>query len=126
MGFEVGIGVPIFFGATKAKVKAAKKEREMAELEMQQTEKLRKQEYTTCLDNVGIMQQKVNYYNTAGKNTADEMMRIGSIEYENGEISYLEYISIVQDYIDAKKKRATAINDYNQAVVSLMRLTGGI
>ena len=126
MGFEVGIGVPIFFGATKAKVKAAKKEREMAELEMQQTEKLRKQEYATCLDNVSRMQQKVNYYNTAGKNTADEMMRIGSIEYENGEISYLEYISIAQDFIDARMKRAAAINGYNQAVVSLMRLTGGI
>ena len=54
------------------------------------------------------------------------MMRIGSIEYENGEISYLEYISIAQDFIDARMKRAAAINGYNQAVVSLMRLTGGI
>lgn len=126
MGFEVGIGLPIFFGATKAKVKAAKKEREMAELEMQQTERVRKQEYADCLANVGRAQQKANYYNTEGKNTADEMMRIGSIEYENGEISYLEYINIVQDYIDAVKKRAAAINEYNQAVVSLMRLTDGI
>lgn len=35
-GFEIGVGVPLFYGATKAKVKAAKKNREVAELEMQQ------------------------------------------------------------------------------------------
>lgn len=35
-GFEIGVGVPLFYGATKAKVKAARKDRELAELNMQQ------------------------------------------------------------------------------------------
>lgn len=126
MGFEVGIGIPLFYGATKAKVKAAKKEREMAELEMQQIEALRRQEYSTSIEAVSMARNKADYYNTQGKKTAEEMMRIGSIEYKNGEITYLEYVNIMQSYIESKLKRAAAINEYNQAVISLMRITDGL
>ena len=28
-GFEIGVGVPLFYGATKAKVKAARKDRDV-------------------------------------------------------------------------------------------------
>lgn len=125
MGFEVGIGVPLFFGATKAKVKAAKKEKEIAKLELQRVETERKNEFAKCLENVNVAQQRANFYRNQEMNTADELMRIGSIEYSNGEISYLEYANIIQDYIDTKQKCAAAINEYNQAVISLMRMNDG-
>lgn len=48
MGFEVGVGVPLFYGATKARVKAAKKDREIAELEMNQSRQQGQQEYAAC------------------------------------------------------------------------------
>lgn len=34
MGFEVGVGLPLFNGSTRAKVRAAKKEREMTQLQL--------------------------------------------------------------------------------------------
>lgn len=48
MGFEVGVGIPLFYGATHAKVKAARKEREMIALEIKEQEQLR-QQATTCV-----------------------------------------------------------------------------
>lgn len=44
MGFEVGVGIPLFYGATRAKVKAARKEREMIALEIKDRKQLRQQE----------------------------------------------------------------------------------
>lgn len=44
MGFEVGVGITLFYGATRAKVKAARKEREMIALEIKEQEQLRQQE----------------------------------------------------------------------------------
>lgn len=126
MGFEVGIGVPIFFGATKAKVKAAKKEREIAELELRKNETLRKNEFQTAMNRMNTAYGKMNFYIGDGMNNAAEMERLGSLEYENGEISYVEYVDVLQNCIDTNMKRAAAINDYNQAVIAVLKLNDGI
>lgn len=123
MGFEVGVGIPLFFGATKAKVKAAKKDREIAEMEMRQTEALRRSEYSSCVAKVRAAQQKTDFYNGRGYETACNMLRLGKLEYESGDIPYTEYVGILQNYSDTMLKRAAAINEYNQAVVALMRVT---
>lgn len=52
MGFEVGVGLPLFFGATRAKVKAAIKERETAELYAQQQRQQIRSEYLAERNNL--------------------------------------------------------------------------
>ena len=49
MGFEVGVGIPLFYGATKARIKAAKKDKEIAEYEIKQEQLDKQQEYHACL-----------------------------------------------------------------------------
>ena len=52
------------------------------------------------------------------------MTQQGLLEYSQGEISYLEYMNILQEAIDLRLKRAAAINDYNQCVLAMQRLCG--
>lgn len=125
MGFEVGIGIPLFFGATKARVKAARESRDIAQLEMQQEQQLRQRDYTTALSRLRAAQLRLDYYTTEGEQKADELVRLGTLEYEQGEIGYVEYVDALQESIDLRLKRAEAINDYNQAVVCLQRLDNG-
>ena len=124
MGFEVGIGVPLFFGATKAKVKAARQDREIAELAMQQQQITRQKDYDAALARYTAAFNRMRYYEQQGAADAAEMARLGTVEYENGEISYIEYINALQESIDSQLKRAAAIGDYNQAVVALKRIAG--
>ena len=124
MGFEVGIGVPLFFGATKAKVKAARQDREIAQLAMQQQQLSRQKDYDAALARYTATFNRMQYYEQQGSADAAEIARLGTVEYENGEISYIEYINALQESIDARLKRAAAISDYNQAVVALKRITG--
>lgn len=124
MGFEVGIGVPLFFGATKAKVKAARQSRDLAELAMLQQQFTRQKDYDAALARYTAAFNRLQYYEKQGSADAAEMVRLGTVEYENGEISYIEYINALQESIDTQLKRAAAISDYNQAVVALKRITG--
>lgn len=126
MGFEVGIGVPLFFGATKAKVKAAKRDREIANLEMKQDEAQRRKEYGDLLNNLSVAREKMAYYNGDGLRQVEEMTRLAETEYENGEITYLELADVLDESVSNALNRASAINDYNQVVISLLQANGEI
>lgn len=126
MGFEVGIGVPLFFGATKAKVKAARQDREIAELNMHREQLARQKDYDAELARYTAAYNRMAYYEQQGTESAAEIARLGTVEYENGEISYIEYINALQESIDSRLKRASAINEYNQTVINIKRLTGEI
>ena len=124
MGFEVGIGIPLFFGATKAKVKAARSDRAIAQMEMQQQQLTQQTEYKAALTRYNTAFSRMQYYEQKGAASATEIARLATLEYENGEISYIEYVSALQESIDSRLKRADAINAYNQAVVALKRICG--
>lgn len=123
-GFEVGVGIPLFYGATKAKVKAAKKDREIAELEMKQEQTDKQREYMSLLSKCNSAYARLRYYQEEGGNQDKELERLSKLEYENGEISYIEYITALDDCIDFHMKRASAINEYNQSVLALEKLMG--
>lgn len=124
MGFEVGVGVPLFFGATKAKVKAARKEVEIARLEMQQEQQVLQQEYLARLSRCNAAFSRLSYYQGEGRRSAQELERLSSMEYENGEITYIEYATALQESLDARMKMISAINDFNQSVIALEKITG--
>lgn len=124
MGFEVGVGIPLFYGATRAKVKAARKEREMIALEIKEQEQLRQQEYLSALSRMNAAYVRYTYYNEEGRERSDKMAEQGLLEYSQGEISYLEYMNVMQESIDLRLKRASALNDYNQCVLVMEKLCG--
>ena len=124
MGFEVGVGIPLFYGATRAKVKAARKEREMIALEIKEQEQLHQQEYLSALSRMNAAYVRYTYYNEEGRERSDKMAEQGLLEYSQGEISYLEYMNVLQESIDLRLKRASALNDYNQCVLVMEKLCG--
>ncbi len=124
MGFEVGVGIPLFYGATKARVKAAKAEREQLQLQAGAEARRRETEYRTLLNQCEAARQRMAFYTKDGRLWNDELVRLATAEYEQGEMGYVEYVGILRDEIAVHQKCAAAINDYNQAVIRLQRLCG--
>lgn len=122
-GFEIGVGVPLFYGATKAKVKAAKKNREEAELEMQQEQKVKERDYRLGYNRFQNAAKRMAYYNGENISKAKEIVRLSTAEYESGEISYVEYANALQEAIDMGMKQADVINEYNEAALALLGLS---
>ena len=125
-GFEVTVGVPIFFGATKAKVKAAQKDREMAQMAMQQEQREKERDYQQGYRRLQNASQRMEYYSGENLVKAKDIERLSTLEYENGEISYVEYASALQEAIDMRLKQAEVINEYNEAVLALMALNNSL
>lgn len=125
-GFEVTVGVPIFFGATKAKVKAAQKDREMAQMAMQQEQREKERDYQQGYRRLQNASQRMEYYSGENLVKAKNIERLSTLEYENGEISYVEYASALQEAIDMRLKQAEVVNEYNEAVLALMALNNSL
>lgn len=124
MGFEFGVGIPLFYGATRAKVKAAKMERQQALLQMEQQQRQRQSDYMAAVSRCNAARQRLEYYGEEGLRQADEMVRLAAVEYGQGEISYMEYVNALQGHIDVLQKHAAAVNDYNQSVIALKKICG--
>lgn len=125
-GFEIGVGVPLFYGATKAKVKAAKKDREVAELEMQQERREKERDYRLGYNRFQNAAKRMAYYNGENIFKAKEIVRLSTAEYESGEISYVEYANALQEAIDMGMKQADVINEYNEAALALLGLSNNL
>lgn len=125
-GFEVTVGVPLFFGATKAKVKAAQKDREVALLAMQQEQREKERDYKQGYNRLQNAIKRMEYYSGENMAKAKDIERLSTLEYENGEISYVEYASALQEAIDMRLKQAEVVNEYNEAVLALMALNNSL
>lgn len=121
-GFEVTVGVPLFYGATKAKVKAAQKDREVAQLAMLQEQRKKERDYKQGYNRLQNAIKRMEYYSGENMAKAKDIERLSTLEYENGEISYVEYASALQEAIDMRLKQAEVVNEYNEAVLALMAL----
>lgn len=126
MGFEIGVGIPIFNGATRARVKAARLNREQLQLQANTEIQLYKNQFIMAMNNMLAARDQLEYYMRSGNSNAEESARISDLAYKNGEISYIEYVSALQQSIDTQLKYASAINDYNQAVITLMTLNNSL
>lgn len=125
-GFEVTVGVPLFYGATKAKVKAAQKDREVAQLAMQQEQREKERDYKQGYNRLRNAIKRMEYYSGENMAKAKDIERLSTLEYENGEISYVEYASALQEAIDMRLKQAEVVNEYNEAVLALMALNNSL
>lgn len=125
-GFEVTVGVPLFYGATKAKVKAAQKDREVALLAMLQEQREKERDYKQGYNRLQNAIKRMEYYSGENMAKAKDIERLSTLEYENGEISYVEYASALQEAIDMRLKLAEVVNEYNEAVLALMALNNSL
>ena len=124
MGFSVGVNIPLAFGAQKARVKAARKEVEMAQLNVRNQEYVLRKTYDAAYNNYVSAHKAYNYYQKIGVPQAREMERISKVSYEYGQIGYVELMQNLQSALEVWKDFADATRQYNKAIVELNYLQG--
>ena len=124
MGFEVGVAFPLFYGAHKAQKKAARIDVDIARTRKEAAERQAGTELLTAENAVGSARHNYNYYLTEGLPAAHEMRRLSCIEYQAGEISYLEHIQNLSSALTIEMDYAKATDALNQAIVKLNFIKG--
>lgn len=116
MGFEVGITVPLFFGAQRAKVKAASRDVEIARNQFAQNKAEADTRYAALLNEFITESRALEYYESEALTEAVEIERIARVSYELGEIGYMEYVQNLEAASSIRMSHAETLNRYNLIV----------
>lgn len=120
---QVGLSIPIFASAQRAKVKAAK----ILEVEALNNFEVEKQtlqnQYQSLLGAYQNQEENLTYLKASALPNAAVIRQIADKQFINGDINYLEWVTltnqsiiILSDYIDAKKA-------FNELAIQLYYLT---
>jgi heavy metal efflux system protein len=114
---NIGVAIPLTFGATKARIKS---------LEYQKQSLLSQAQYQSTVLNTQLQnaitqyQQDVkqySYYKTQALPNADDIVKAAQLGYRTGDISYVEYLYALQTASDIQLKYLQSIQQINQTVV---------
>jgi cobalt-zinc-cadmium resistance protein CzcA len=122
-GFEVGVGIPLFFSEQRARIKAKGYAME-ANQSMQEfyTRRYRQrvEELMTQLEKYG---EELAYYLEYGKVLSKELSRSALLGYQEGEIDFYRFVLSIDQAIQMELTHLESLFLYNQTVLEINYLT---
>jgi cobalt-zinc-cadmium resistance protein CzcA len=118
-GVNVGLGIPLWYGAQRANIKSA-------QLNVQRTEQLAT-DYQSALTTAherllrerDKYQQALDFYNTSGKLLADETLITARRSFVSGEINFLQYVQALDQAMQIRMNYLNNLRLYNTTVIEL-------
>ncbi|NCI47418.1 CusA/CzcA family heavy metal efflux RND transporter [Sediminibacterium soli] len=124
-GFQVGLSVPLFYGAQRARINAARINTQLVQTQAQAAKTGLQAQYLSQYNEYLKQKEGLDYYEQIGLQQTDKIIRISQVSYRLGEIGYVEYIQNLSMAFDTRLKYLDALNQYNQAIIQLNYITGG-
>lgn len=122
-GFQVGLQVPLFFRAEKARIQSAALSTEIAKAEYDH----QKKQFDLALGEAGVQymaaMEQLAYYQTGGLENARELAEFARISYQEGEIGYVEYIANTDQAFEIRKGYLEALYEVNLAIIQVQFLS---
>jgi len=122
-GFEVGVGLPLFFSEQRAKVKA--KQFAMEATVNLQSSYIRKYENRVAelISELGKYRDAIYYYESSGKELASELVRSAQTSYTAGEIDFFRLAQSLDRAIEIEMNYLQNLHLYNEMVLDINYLT---
>ncbi|GGE90754.1 cobalt-zinc-cadmium resistance protein CzcA [Chishuiella changwenlii] len=119
---DVGISIPLTFGATKARIRSL----DLSKQSFEAAANWQKQQLQTQLQNtLQEYEQKLvqyNYLKEQALPNAKEIINAAKLGYETGDISNVEYLYSVQAATDIRLNYLKSIQDINNSVINIYSL----
>lgn len=122
-GFEVGLSVPILFGAKKARVQAARTEADIQSMRNHYMKQQISAEYKALTADLDSKKNRLDYYSSEGMQLSEQMIRQAEKSYREGEISYTDYSRLLNEAYNIRLSYLDAVYEYNRAVLDLQYYT---
>ncbi|WP_025763684.1 CusA/CzcA family heavy metal efflux RND transporter [Dyadobacter tibetensis] len=117
--FQVGLAIPLFNGATKARVQAGVIQEKMAQNRSNQEWISLSQQLDQALFTMQTASKKLELYETKTLVAAQDLFDQAMVTYEKGEAGYLEYSQAIRQSIQIQASYLDEINRFNMAVIEL-------
>jgi cobalt-zinc-cadmium resistance protein CzcA len=123
---QVGIGLPIFTGAQKAKIKAAQYYETLTSARYDQQSQLLRNQWESAYQKFTMQQQQLAYYETHGLENASGIISTSDKKFASGDINYLEWVMQTNQAIAVQANYLDALQQYNESVIELNYLTSNL
>lgn len=118
-GFEVGVALPLFFHAQKARIKSARLSHDASLQEgayLSETLKTKQQE----LRNTQLqVKAQIEYYQKEGLNLYQELLRSAQVGFENGELDYYQWTASTETALQLQLDYLDQLLHYNSLTLEL-------
>jgi len=121
-GFTVGIALPIFAGSTIARSKASKISIEIQQKNADYLSAQLQSQYRQETEQLTTYESVLAYYKNTALPNAEKIAKNATKAYQNGDISYVEYVQVLQTALDIRTNYISALNNYNTTVINLQYL----
>ena len=116
---QLGLGIPLFFGAQKAKMNAAKINQSISENLYQLEKNALQNQYQSLL-----MQHQANtialtYFENTGLKNAQLIFETANKQFSNGEIDYLDWVMLTNQAINLQSNYMDAVKSYNETIIQI-------
>ena len=109
-GFEVGLGIPLFFGAQSAKVKSSKSLQQQWDWEAVNFQSRLESQSRALQSTLAQQLSVIQYYEMEGKQLGDQLREQAIRSFAEGEIDFIQYVQLIENsqsldlqYLQAKR-----------------------
>jgi cobalt-zinc-cadmium resistance protein CzcA len=119
---QLGVSVPLFFGAQKNKVSASRIKEQQAQVDYQSGLQTLQARYRQAAEEVAKYQKAVAYYEKTGLPNAALILKTANLQFTGGQINYLEYVLLINQATSLRSEYTDAVNNLNQAIIQINSL----
>ncbi len=120
---QVGVSIPLFNGQAKKRIEAQRMQIDIGNYQYQSQLLQFKQDQLEIQNTLNLYQAGVDFYKNQIETINPEIIRISELNYQAGEISYLELLNTLQLMSSNNKNYWEQILAYNKAVADFQFLT---
>lgn len=116
---QLGLGIPLFFGAQRAKIKSVKVAHLIQENSLQIGLKQMEIEYEKALSQYQMAKQILDYFEGDGLKNVQIIKNSAWKQYSNGDINYLDWVLLTNQAISLQAEYINALYQYNESIIQL-------
>jgi len=124
--YQVGISIPIWFFPQKSRVKAAKANAMVSKNQYLEQKMVSESRISQLLKALEKTQKTLKYYEEGALVLAEEQIKTAELASKEGEIDYVNYITILNSAIRIKQNHLLYINQYNQQAIEIQFQQGNL
>ncbi|HEY4651731.1 MAG TPA: CusA/CzcA family heavy metal efflux RND transporter, partial [Pontibacter sp.] len=123
-GVEAGISVPLWFGAQKSKINAARLNEQAVQKQAEAQEKQLETDLQNALQELQKQAQQLHYYEQGVLQQATRLEKAADLSFRLGEADYVEFVQAMDQAHTLRQQYLNALLNYNQSIINLQYLTG--
>ena len=124
--YQAGISIPLWFFPQKSRVKAAKADAMVAENQYLEQKAITESRCRNCSNPLKKHRKYLKYYEEGALLLAEEQITTAELASKEGEIDYVNYITILNSAIRIKQNQLQYINQYNQQAIEVQYQLGNL